>query len=616
MTGRVGPGPGLKRGAARTDNDRDAEQALGGIHWGRGMNVSTRPDRHGHARERTVSDAALKAAAWWVAQLARTLKTCRLYDRANPTVVKFRDELAVAAYKLTEEHGTLTFRFESADVTLDGESLHPARSRDDNLAYPFHRDGVRGLTLNPGVEAAEIDALVDAVLVVTGQNPDDGDDLVTLLWESNLRHIDIDYIPAEGDVGDGDGSAAAADDGKGPLLPWPTVASGESPATPEEAQAAKAEGRAEDWQLGELTVEVEASFVELDALAPGEIERFRAEYAREREVPPVTAALAIAAACRRAHANENDRTEIGRFVPRVLRGALGVGAWADARGALRELRDEPLAAWSEETLLQELMQPVSIQRTVEKLDAQDETGHAEFVALAQELGDAGIDWVTLVLSESQQRTTRLALAQSLAARCGDNPERLAPWLSDARWYVVRNIVHILGWIGGPDVVNLLATPLKHPDVRVREQVVGALTNIDLKLTRPLLVRAIEGAETKMFCQVLHQLSRARDAATARFVFAFLEQEKFATRPAEERRAIYAALASVGGDEIVPDLEAELLRTNWFDKQIEIHRHNVARCLARVGTPRARAVLESGAQSKRAPVRLAAQAALAWLGGAA
>lgn len=616
MTGRVGPGPGLKRGAARTDNDRDAEQALGGIHWGRGMNVSTRPDRHGHARERTVSDAALKAAAWWVAQLARTLKTCRLYDRANPTVVKFRDELAVAACKLTGEHGTLTFRFESADVTLDGESLHPARSRDDNLAYPFHRDGVRGLTLNPGVEAAEIDALVDAVLLVTGQNPDDGDDLVTLLWESNLRHIDIDYIPAEGDVGDGDGSAAAADDGKGPLLPWPTVASGESPATPEEAQAAKAEGRAEDWQLGELTVEVEASFVELDALAPGEIERFRAEYAREREVPPVTAALAIAAACRRAHANENDRTEIGRFVPRVLRGALGVGAWADARGALRELRDEPLAAWSEETLLQELMQPVSIQRTVEKLDAQDETGHAEFVALAQELGDAGIDWVTLVLSESQQRTTRLALAQSLAARCGDNPERLAPWLSDARWYVVRNIVHILGWIGGPDVVNLLATPLKHPDVRVREQVVGALTNIDLKLTRPLLVRAIEGAETKMFCQVLHQLSRARDAATARFVFAFLEQEKFATRPAEERRAIYAALASVGGDEIVPDLEAELLRTNWFDKQIEIHRHNVARCLARVGTPRARAVLESGAQSKRAPVRLAAQAALAWLGGAA
>ena len=578
------------------------------------MNEGTRLDRSGHARERTVSEATLKAAAWWVAQFARTLKTCRLYDSSNPTVVKFRDELAISARKLVEEHGSLRLRFESEDVTLDGESLHPARSRDDNLAYPFHRDGVRGLTLNPGVDAAEIDALVDAVLAVTGQSRDDGDDLVTLLWESNLRHIDIDYIPAEGDVGEDASASPSPQDGKGPLLPWPTVAATEPPPTSEEAQAAKAEGRSEDWQVGDLTVEVEASFVELDALAPGEVERFRAEYAREHEVPPVTAALAIAAACRRANANENDRTEIGRFVPRVLRGALGAGAWADARGSLRELRAEPLAEWSEETLLQELMQPVTIQRTVEKLDAQGEAAHAQFVALAQELGDAGVDWVTLVLSESQQRATRLALAQSLAARCRENPERLAPWLSDSRWYVVRNIVHILGWIGGPDVVNLLGTALRHPDARVRDQVVSALTNTDLALKRPLLVRAIDGADTKMFCQVLHQLSSARDAATARFVFAFLQQEKFATRPAEERRAIYAALASVGGDEIVADLEAEMLCTNWFDKQIEIHRHNVARCLARIGTPRARAALERGVQSKRAPVRLAAQSALAWQGG--
>lgn len=599
------------------------------------MNVGTRPDSPGHARERTVADATLKAATWWIAQFARTLKTCRLYDASNPTVIKFRDELAVSAQKLVEEHGALTFRFESADVTLEGHSLHPARSRDDNLAYPFHRDGVRGLTLNPDVDDAEINALVDAVLAVTGQNLDDGD-LVTLLWESNLRHIEIDYIPAEGDVGDG--PAPANQDSGEALIPWPAgpavpagtptepapaaesaatePVAGEATTAEETPALVKSEERSEDWQLGHGTVEVEASFVELDALAPGEVERFRAEYVREHAVPSVTAALAIAAACRRANADEGDRTEIGRFVPRVLRSALGQGAWADARASLRELRDESLAEWSEQTVLQEMLQPVSVQRTVEKLDAQDEAGVADFLALAEDLGDPGIDWLTLVLSESQQRTTRLALAQSVATRCKDNPERLAPWLSDARWYVVRNIVHILGWIGGAPIVGLLSGALKHSDARVREQVVVALANVELKLARPLLVRAIDGADTRLFCQVLHQLSGARDPATSRFVFAFLQQEKFAVRPAEERRAIYAALASVGGDEIIAELEAELLRTNWFDKQIEIHRHNVARCLARIGTPRARTALERGVQSKRAPVRLAAESALVWLGGAA
>jgi hypothetical protein len=577
------------------------------------MNVSTRPDGTGHAPERAVADATLKAAAWWVAQFARTLKTCRLYDASNPAVVKFRDELAISAAKLVEEHGPLTFRFESADVTLDGHSLHPARSRDDNLAYPFHRDGVRAMTLHPGIYPEEINAIVDAVLAVTGPAIEDGD-LVTLLWERHLRHVEIDYIPAEGDVGDG--PAPAAGDEEGPLLPWPSPAASDPEPAPEEANAGRIAGRSEDWVLGDSTVEVEASFVELDALAPGEVERFRAEYVREHAVPAVTAALAVAAACRHAKANENDRTELGRFVPRVLRGALGTGAWADARVALRELRAERPADWSEETLLQELMQPVTVQRTVEKLDAQDEAALAEFLALALEIGDAGIDWTTLVLSESQRRETRLVLAQSLASRCRDNPERLAPWLSDGRWYVVRNIVHILGWIGGAPVAGLLGTALRHPDSRVREQVVSALGNVDLKLARPLLVRAIDGADTRVFCQVLHQLSGARDPSTARFVFAFLQQERFAARPAEERRAIYAAIASVGGDEIVAELEAELVRTNWFDRQIEIHRHNVARCLARIGTPRALEALARGAQSKRPPVRQAAEAALAWIGGPA
>jgi hypothetical protein len=41
----------------------------------------------------------------------------------------------------------------------------------------------------------------------------------------------------------------------------------------------------------------------------------------------------------------------------------------------------------------------------------------------------------------------------------------------------------------------------------------------------------------------------------------------------------------------------------------VHRHAVARCLARIATPRAIAALEAGAQSRRAPVRQACEAAL-------
>ena len=579
------------------------------------MNPTTRPVlRSSEPKQQTAPDATVKAAAGWIAHFARTLKTCRLYDASNPAVVKFREELNQAAMRLVSEHGAITYRFESTDVTLDGVSLYPARSREDNLAYPFHRDGVRGITLTPAVEPREIDALVDAVLAVTGQNLDD-DDLVTLLWEANLRHLEIDYIPAQGEVGNGGAPAASSAAGDGPLLPWPTTTeetAEQRERASDEAGEGEGAGRSEDWLMGDFTVEVEASFAELDSLAPHEVERFRTEFTQEHMVSPVTTALAIAFACMHANALPEDRREMARFLPRVLRSALAMGMWVDADEALRTLRELAQPDWSEETFVQELLQPISITRVVERLDRQDPTMLPGYLELARDLGDPGIDWMTLVLSESQNRDVRQIVAGALAERCRDNPERLGPWLNDPRWYVVRNIVHILGWIGGTATVGLLQVALRHEDMRVRAEVINALQQTDLRLARPLLIRSLEGADTRLFCQVLHQLSVARDPATARYVFAYLQQERFPERPAEERRAIYAALASIGADEIVPELEAELLKANWFDREQEIHRHAVARCLGRIATPRAREALARAAASKRPPVRQAALAGLASL----
>jgi HEAT repeat protein len=121
---------------------------------------------------------------------------------------------------------------------------------------------------------------------------------------------------------------------------------------------------------------------------------------------------------------------------------------------------------------------------------------------------------------------------------------------------------------------------------------------------------LEGADARTFCSVLHQLSVARDERTAGVLVGHLLDPAFEQRPLEVRRAVYSALAATGGDEIVPDLEQELHKGNWFSRYQEAHRQAVARCLARIGTPHARAVLERGARSKRAPVRKACLDALA------
>jgi hypothetical protein len=565
-------------------------------------------------------DAAMRAAGVWIHQFARTLKTCRLYDASNPTVLKFRSELATTLHKVLEQHGPLRYRFTSDDVLFDDESLYPARSRDDNLALVFFRDGLRNLTLLPGIEPREVEVLLDAVLQVSGQNFGE-DDLVTLLWEAALPHLEVDYVPAEGEVGSGGGAIAAPDD-SGPLLPWPTGGGEEEEGTrvegaeEEVARGGVPGGRSDDWTAGDLTVEIEAGYEELESLADSEVARFRREFDAEHAVDLVTATVAVTHAMMRAGASAEDRVELARFLPRVLRQAIAHGAWLEAREALMQLQSCGGKEWSADTFVQELLQPISVSSVVERLDRQEGEAISDYLAFARELGDPAVDWLSLVLAESQSRRNRRLVAEAIAALCKDRPERLAPWITDPRWFVVRNVVHILGWIAGPKIVPLLQVALRNPDPRVRLEVVQALGQVEPRLARPLLLRLLDGADTRMFCVVLHQLSAQRDPGLARLMVGFLQDPSFETRPQDERHAVYSALAAVGGDEVVTDLENEVHRGNWFSRGAEAHRQSVARILARIGTPSARAALERGVQSRRAPVRKACEDAMGGLRDAA
>jgi hypothetical protein len=569
------------------------------------MRASAQPEYDSEDAVRTPEqEAAVRAADVWVNHLARTLKTCRLYDANNPTVIRFREELAQALTHTLDEHGALTLQFTSDDVLCDGVSLYPARSRDDNLALAFYRDGVHALTFSPGIEPTEVEAFLDAVLLVTGQNAGEND-LVTLLWEAHLQSLDVDYVPAEGDVGAGDAVDA------GEVVPWPTMAPPEDEEAPEEpAEAPEGEDRSDDWTLGDLAVEVEAGFAELESLAPTEIQRFLSEYEAEHVVPMATATIAISSAFLHAGAELADRAELARFLPRVLRQTVTAGSWTEARHCLALLRKcGRHSEWSLESFTQELFQPISVAGVIEKLDQQEAPALAEFIALARDMGPPAVDWLNLALAESQQRRTRRALAEAIAGLCRDDPEQLAPWLADPRWYVVRNIVHILGWIGGERTIGLLETAMRHPEPRVRQEVVAALGQAGAGRARPLLLGMLEGADPRLFCSVLHQLAVERDPQTAAVLMRHLVDPELEQRPLEVRRAIYSALAATGDDGILEALELELHKGNWFSRYQEAHRQAVARCIARIGTPLARTVLERGARSKRAPVRKACLDAL-------
>ena len=365
-------------------------------------NLPTRQGESAPAGEHAADEqAVIKAAGGWINLLARTLKTSRLYETGNPTSARFRQELGLALGLLLERHGSMTFKITADDLLMGDVSLYPAKSREDNLALPFYRDGIHAITFHPGIEPRESDAFLDALLKVTGTSEGD-DDLVTLLWEAQLDHIEMEYVPAESDLALGGPQEPATSP-----VPWPKGEDGTTETDTAEAPVDGGEGsRSDDWSTGDLTIEIEAAFAELEALTATEGEAYLERHRREQQMPLVETAIAIANACLSTPVTQADMDDLARFLPRALRRAVSEGEWRWAAETLHVLDRCQSREWSVETFAQEVMQPASVTAAIELVDAQDEDVVLEFITFAKALGEPAVDLLNLVMSESKVRRTR------------------------------------------------------------------------------------------------------------------------------------------------------------------------------------------------------------------
>jgi len=227
-----------------------------------------------------------------------------------------------------------------------------------------------------------------------------------------------------------------------------------------------------------------------------------------------------------------------------------------------------------------------------------------------QLGSSAAPAICDLLGQVNQVRYRRALCESLAISCREDVEVLIERLSDTRWYVIRNIVYILGRIAHQGVERALDRTLHHEDVRVRKEAVRALGNIESPTSRAYLVSAFKDPDAGVRIQAAMTLAAKRDDRAAQSILSVIQASDFMRRDSNEREAFFEALGRCGSDTLVPKLESILTRGGLFSPGNEEERLHAALAMAWLGTPAALAVLNREIQSKRDPVRRAVETALA------
>ena len=195
----------------------------------------------------------------------------------------------------------------------------------------------------------------------------------------------------------------------------------------------------------------------------------------------------------------------------------------------------------------------------------------------------------------------------------DNPERLAPWLADSRWYVVRNAVIAVAAADGGAPVGLLKPLVRHTDLRVRQEVVAALAGADPDAARPLLLELIRDEEPSIRGAALHQLGSRRNAQASAALLALVMDPAFRKSTLDEVRSVTIALGGCAGDEVLPQLEEQLYAPSWFSQGAGPYCQAIARCMARIGSEDAVTRIERGALSRVPATRDACKLVLKGMG---
>ncbi|NNM05108.1 MAG: hypothetical protein HKO65_08405 [Gemmatimonadetes bacterium] len=125
--------------------------------------------------------------------LGKALRAHQLYDENNPVYQRFVSQLEEALGALWARIDRLPITVEEDRFLWVGEVVYKSDSRADSLAFLFFKDGIREFTLHEGLEVHELVKFLQVLNRARDLRPE-GDDLLTILWEADLKYFTYTYI--------------------------------------------------------------------------------------------------------------------------------------------------------------------------------------------------------------------------------------------------------------------------------------------------------------------------------------------------------------------------------------------------------------------------------------
>lgn len=158
---------------------------------------------------------------------------------------------------------------------------------------------------------------------------------------------------------------------------------------------------------------------------------------------------------------------------------------------------------------------------------------------------------------------RKAIAMALTRSGEAAIPALLAMLKDERWYVVRNMVTILGEIGSAEAVSALQMTARHPEPKVRKEVIKAFLKINTTAGENTLISLMNDDDGDVVKQAIHSLGAIRSRAGLRPLIDIVTTSDAFLKELSLKKHAILAIGRIGDRQATPILMDILETRGWL-----------------------------------------------------
>jgi HEAT repeat protein len=193
--------------------------------------------------------------------------------------------------------------------------------------------------------------------------------------------------------------------------------------------------------------------------------------------------------------------------------------------------------------------------------------HSESVEAAEFLRRAGVraaNYLIDRLAEEDDRGNRAQLVSLLKEMGRGTSLPFTARLRDTRWFLVRNVVHILGEIGDVSVVPALREIGKHSDVRVRKELVRTFMRLGTPECEDLIIESLVDLDRGVQVAAVSAMSVLKGPRSAGIILDIIRKTgPFAGVDPEVREEAVLSSGRMGLEDAVDPLSLILTRKGFI-----------------------------------------------------